>query len=193
MTEPTKKARGKDIIVGPDGKKIYPEGTVFTRIKFTKSERTGQPIGFVSQNPVNGRINGVRENSKFPKTVCIVDAKIAPDIILDVLYQVAIVPMHNSKGYIAIEAAPYQFKATIEICYVKKACYIIDIKFGNQLIRFDPKDGTKASMRTISGCRALLEKRMDIADLSDVIEEFNGAATELIERLRRDGFYYKVS
>lgn len=193
MTEPSMKPKGKEIIIGPDGKKIYPEGTVFTRVKFTKSERTGQPIGFVSQNPVNKRINGVREDSKFPKSVCIVDAKIAPEIILDVLYKVAIVPMRNKNGYITIEAEPYQFKATLEVCYVPKACYILEVKFGNQVIRFDPKDGKKDSMRTLSGCRALLEKRMDIANLADVVEEFTAAATDLIHKFRRDGFYYKAS
>lgn len=193
MTETNLKPSGKEIITGPDGKKIYPEGTVFTRVKFTKSERTGLPIGFVSQNPVNKRINGVRENSKFPKTVCIVDAKIAPEIIFDVLYKVAIVPMRNKNGYITIEAEPYQFKATLEVCYVPKACYVLDVKFGNQVIRFDPKDGKKDSMRTLSGCKALLEKRMDIANLSEVVEEFTAAATDLIKKYRRDGFYYKAS
>lgn len=193
MTEPSMKPKGKEIVIGPDGKKTYPEGTVFTKIKFTKSERTGQPIGFVSQNPVNKRINGVREDSKFPKSVCIVDAKIAPEIILGVLYQVAIVPMHNKSGYIAIEAEPYQFTATIEVCYVPKACYIVEVKFGNQVIRFDPKDGKKDSMRTLSGCRALLEKRLDIANVIEVVDQFTAAANDIITKLRRDGFYYKAS
>lgn len=54
MNEPNQKPTGKEITIGPDGKKVYPQGTIFTRVKFTKSERTGQPIGFMSQNPVNG-------------------------------------------------------------------------------------------------------------------------------------------
>lgn len=187
------KPSGKEITFGPDGKKIYPEGTIFTRVKFTKSEVTGLPIGFVSQNPVNKRINGVREDSKFPKSVCIVDAKIAPEIILGALYQVAIVPMRTKKGYIAIEAEPYQFKATIEECYVPKACYTISVKFGNQNIIFDPKDGKKASMRTIAGCKALLEKRLDIANITQVVEDFVDSANEMVKRYQRDGFYYKIS
>lgn len=193
MNEPNQKPTGKEITIGLDGKKIYPQGTIFTRVKFAKSEKTGQPIGFISQNPVNKMYNGVREDSKFPKSVCIVDAKLVPEIILGVLYKVAVVPMHNKHGFIVIEAEPYQFKATIEQCYVPKACYIIEVKFGNQVIRFDPKDGKKDSMRTIPGCRALLEKRMDIANLADVIDEFVSAASDLIEKYRRDGFYYKAS
>lgn len=193
MTEPNLKPSGKEIVIGPDGKKIYPEGTVFTRVKFTKSEKTGLPIGFVSQNPVNKRIKGVREDCKFPKSVVIVDAKLAPEIMLDVLYKVAIVPMRNKHGYITIEAEPHQFKATIDMCYVKKAVYVVEVKFGNQVIRFDPKDGKKDSMRTLSGCRALLEKRLDIANIVEVVEEFTAAATDIISKLRRDGFYYKAS
>lgn len=65
MKEPRIKPNGKTIVLDPDGNKIYPEGTVFTKVKFSKSERTGQPIGFVSQNPINKRINGVREDSKY--------------------------------------------------------------------------------------------------------------------------------
>lgn len=193
MNEPNQKPTGKEITIGPDGKKVYPQGTIFTRVKFTKSERTGQPIGFISQNPVNKMYNGVREDSKFPKSVCIVDAKLIPEIILGVLYKVAVVPMHNKHGFIVIEAEPYQFKATIEQCYVPKACYVLEVKFGNQVIRFDPKDGKKDSMRTISGCRALLEKRMDIANLADIVDEFISAASDLVEKYRRDGFYYKAS
>ncbi len=193
MAEPNMRPRGREIVIGPDGKKIYPEGTVFTRVKFTKSKKTGLPHGFVSQNPVTKRINGVREDSKFPKSICLVDPKIASQIVLDALYKVAIVPMRDRNGYIVIEAEPYLFNALIETCYVPKACYIIEVKFGNQIIRFDPKDGKKESMRTLSGCRALLEKRMDIANLDEVLEEFTDAATELIKKYRRDGFYYKTS
>lgn len=193
MTEPHLKPTGKEVKILPDGKKVYPEGTAFTRVKFTKSEKTGLPIGFVSQNPVNKRLNGVREDSKFSKSVCIVDAKIAPEIVFNVLYKVALVPMHNKNGYIVIDAELYQFKATIEVTYVPKACYIVEIKFGNQVIRFDPKDGKKDSMRTLSGCKALLEHRLDIANVVEVVEEFVAAATDIIKKFQRDGFYYKAS
>lgn len=193
MAESQLKPTGKEVRILPDGKKVFPDGTAFTRVKFTKSEKTGLPIGFVSQNPVNKRLNGVREDSKFPKSVCIVDARIAPEIVFNVLYRVALVPMHNKKGYIVIDAEPYQFKATVEVSYVPKACYIVEIKFGNQAIRFDPKDGKKDSMRTIAGCKSLLEHRLDIANVSEVVEEFVSAATEIIKKLKRDGFYYKAS
>ena len=193
MVQTNERSNGKTITIGADGKKIYPKGTVFTKLKFVKSERTGLPIGFVSQNPVNKRINGVREDSEYPKSVCIADVKIASEIICEMLYNVAIVPMRSKNGYIAIEAEPYQFKATIETSYVKKGCYVVEVKFGNRVIRFDPKDGKKDSVRTLSGCKALLEKRMDIANLAEVVEQFTVAATDLLEKFRRDGFYYKAS
>lgn len=193
MTNSNLNINSKLIKVDDNGNKVYPEGTVFTRLKFCKSKRTGLPIGFVSQNPVNKRIKGVREDSEYPKTVCVVDAPLASDIILDVLYKVAIVPMKNKIGYIVIEAEPHQFRASIEISYIPKACYCVDVKFGNKTIRFDPMDGRKDSMRTLNGCRALLEKRLDIANLNEVLDEFVDAAQEIIKRFRKDGFYYKAS
>lgn len=189
LNRPQPNGPDKKIIIGPDGKKKYPEGTIFTRLKFKKSEVSGMLIGFVSQNPKTGRVKGVREDSEFPKQVCIVDQTIAPEIILGALYQVAIVPMYKKKGFIVIEATPYQFKADISTCYVPKACYIVEVKFGNKTIVFDPKDGRKASTRTIAGVKALLEKRIDVQNITQVVEDFVEAATDLLKKYERDGFY----
>lgn len=185
------KVSGKTITIGPDGKKIYPEGTVRTKLKFVKSEQSGLPIGFVSQNPKSHRINGVREDSPFPKQVCIVDAPLVPEILLGVLYQVAIVPMRTKKGYVVIEAEPYQFKAEIETVYVRNAIYIVHVKFGNKTITFDPKDGRNASYRTLQGVKEILEKRVDIQNVTQVVEDFVSEATALLKHYERDGYYVK--
>lgn len=189
LNRPQLNGPDKKIIIGPDGKKKYPDGTIFTRLKFKKSEQSGMLIGFVSQNPKTGRIKGVREDSEFPKQVCIVDQAIALEIIIGALYKAAIVPMYKKKGYIVIEATPYQFKADIATCYVPKACYVVEVKFGNKTIVFDPKDGHKASQRTIAGVKALLEKRIDVQNITQVVEDFVDAATDLMKRYERDGFY----
>ena len=181
----------KKITITPDGKKKYPEGTLFTKLKFKKSEKTGMLVGFVSQNPRTGRINGVREDSEYPKQVCIVDASIAADIIIGALYNAAIVPMHQKKGYIVIEATPYQFKAEIEICYVPKACYVVNVRFGNKTITFDPKDGRKETTRSLSAVKALLEKRIDIRNVTQVVEDFVDAANTILDKYDHDGFYVK--
>lgn len=181
----------KKITIGPDGKKKYPEGTIFTKLKFKKSEQSGRLVGFISQNPKSGRIKGVREDSEFPKQVCVVDATIAPEIIVGALYNVAIVPMYNKKGFIVIEAVPCQFKAEIEVNYVRNAIYIVNVKFGNKTITFDPKDGRKESTRSLSAVKALLEKRIDIRNITQVVEDFVDAAHDILKKFEHDGFYVK--
>lgn len=181
----------KKIRVGKDGKKIYPEGTIFTKLKFKKSEVSGLLVGFISQNPATGRIKGVREDCEYPKQVCVADASISPDIIVGALYNVAIVPMYKKKGYIVIEATPYQFKAVIDVIYVKKALYKVSVKFGNKTITFDPKDGQKASVRSLSAVKSLLEKRIDIQDITQVVDDFVDAASKMLLRYESDGYHIK--
>ncbi len=51
-------------------KKTYPEGTVFTMLKFELSEKDHSSyIGYVSQNTKTGKVNGVRVDSHYPKRV----------------------------------------------------------------------------------------------------------------------------
>lgn len=40
---------------------------VYTKLKFIRSEISGAPVSFVSQNPKTGRICGVRQDSEYPK------------------------------------------------------------------------------------------------------------------------------
>lgn len=181
----------KKIAIGPDGKKKYPEGTIFTKLKFKKSEQSGLLVGFVSQNPKTGRIKGVREDSKFPKQVCVVDQAIAPEIIIGALYNAAIVPMLKKKGFIVIEATPYQFRAEIDVNYVKKAVYVVTVRFGNKTIVFDPKDGRKESIRSLAAVKSLLEKRVDIRNVTQVVEDFMEAASDVLRKFEQDGFYVK--
>lgn len=166
---------------------------IYTKLKFVKSDMTGAYVSFVSQNPKTGRISGVRQDSKFPKKICILDKKLACEVLPNVLYDVTLIPMTEKNGYVAIEMTPVEFKATIETTYVPKAVYIVEVKFGNKVIRFDPLDGRKDTIRTIEGCRSVLEKRFDIKDLAQVLEDFTECATKLMERFRKDGHYAKVS
>jgi hypothetical protein len=167
--------------VGEQPKKIY------TKLKFVKSEKTGAYISFVSQNPKSGRIVGVRQDSEYPKKICIIDQKLASIIMPDILYDVTLIPMKEKDGYIAIDVNPVAFKATIETTYVPKAIYKIEIKFGNKTILFDPVDGRKESVRTIPGVRAILEKRMDIKDLQQVVYDFLEQVDILMKYYERDG------
>ena len=165
---------------------------VHTKLKFTKSEKTGAYVSFVSQNPKTGRICGVRQDSEYPKKICILDKKLMCDVLLNVLYDATLIPMAEKNGYVVIEVNPVQFKATIETTYVPKAVYVVEVKFGNKVIRFDPMDGRKDTIRTIEGCKSVLEKRVDIKDVTQVVEDFVDAATDIIRKFRNDGFYAKA-
>jgi hypothetical protein len=159
---------------------------IYTKLKFVRSEKSGAYIGFVSQNLQTGRIIGVRQDSKYSKKICIIDKELANFIILDILYDVTLIPMREKNGYIVIEANPVTFKARIETTYIKKVIYKIEVKFGNKSILFDPIDGKKDSVRTIAGVREILEKRMDIQDSQQVIEDFLNTAYLLMKHYEND-------
>lgn len=170
-----------------------------TKLKFIKSERNGALISFVSQNPVNGVVCGVRQDSPFPKKIVIIDKDLSSSILINVLYDCVLIPMtpivtKNAEGedeefipgYIAIEATPMQFKATVTTRYVRGSRYQVEVSFGNKIIRFDPFRGLKESVKSLPACRAVLEKRCDVKDLLEVVESFDAAATELVAQMKQD-------
>lgn len=173
--------------------KELPEGAISTKLKFTKSEETGATIGFISQNPVTKRICGVRQDCEYPKKICVLDKALSPDILLNVLYDVVMIPMKSKDGYIVIKATPVQFKATIETVYVPKALYQVLVRFGNKTVVFDPKDGIQETRKSLNKCRQLLEKRVDIKDIATVVEDFLTHAHHILKRYEKDGFLYKAS
>lgn len=163
-----------------------------TKLKFIKSEQTGAYIAFVSQNPKTGRICGVKQDSEYPKKICVLDKKLACDVLANTLYDATLIPMAEKNGYIVVEITPVQFKATIEIVYVPKAIYVVEVKFGNKTIRFDPLGGRKDTIRSMKKCRSVLEKRTDIQDIIQVVDDFTAAANDIKNRFIKDGFLYEA-
>lgn len=169
---------------------------ICTKLKFIKSEKNGALISFVSQNPVNNVVCGVRQDSPYPKKIVIIDKNLSSHILINVLYDCVLIPMTTVKngktgedhipGYIAIEANPVQFKATVSTKYVRGSKYQVEVSFGNKVIRFDPYRGQKESVKSFPACLAVLEKRCDVKDLMYVVENFTAAATELTEQLKQD-------
>lgn len=167
-----------------------------TKLKFIKSERNGALISFISQNPVNKVVCGVRQDSPYPKKIVIIDREIAHNLIVDMLYDCVLIPMtavQNPKtgemhipGYIAIEATPVQFKATVTTKYIRGVKYNVEVSFGNKVIRFDPFRGIKETTKSLNACRAVLEKRCDVRDIMDVVDDFNTAASNLLALMKRD-------
>lgn len=89
-------------------------------------------------------------------------------------------------GYIAIEANPVQFKATVSTNYIRGVKYNIEVSFGNKVIRFDPFRGQKESVKSLPACRAVLEKRCDVKDLMQVVADFEAAAISLVDLMKED-------
>lgn len=183
-----------------DKNKIEPTGAgvekIRTKLKFIKSEKNGALISFVSQNPVNNVVCGVRQDSPYPKKIVIIDREIANNILVNVLYDCVLIPMtkvlnektgeNHIPGYIAIEANPVQFKATVTTKYIRGIKYNVEVTFGNKVIRFDPFKGQKESVKSLPACRAILEKRYDVKDLMEVVEDFETAAISLMELMKQD-------
>lgn len=163
-----------------------------TKLKFKKSSQTDSWVGFVSVNTKTGYIKGVREDDEQPKKVCVVTHELSPMIEPNVLYDVQMIPMRNKNaGYIVVAAEPHAFEAKISSTVVKHAVYVVEVKFGNKTVIFDPKDGKKDSVRTIDGVVHYLEHRQDIANIVQVIEDFQRTANVVLTAFQNDGYYVR--
>lgn len=161
-----------------------------TKLKFTKSNHSDSLVGFVSINPKNHRVKGVREDSKEPKKICIASTILAPLIELGVLYDVQMIPMRNaSAGFIVVSAEPAAFEARIETVIVKNAVYQVKVKFGNKTILFDPMDGKRDSVRNMNGVIKVLESRKDIKNPMQVIDDFIKSGNIVLAHYQSDGYY----
>lgn len=161
-----------------------------TKLKFIKSSRSGSWVGFVSINTKNKCIKGVREDSEEPKKVCVATHDLAAVIESGILYDVEMIPMKNKNaGFIVVAAEPHAFEAKIITTVVKNAVYLVEVKFGNKTIKYDPMDGRKDSVKTIEGVVSILESRKDIKNLLQVIEDFQRSANILLTTYKNDGYY----
>ena len=163
-------------------------GRIYTKLKFTKSEQSGCLVSFVSKNPKNGMVRGVRQDSTYPKKICVVDKFLSNEILLNVLYDCTLIPMTEKNGYIVIAAEPVQFKAHIETTHVKNTIYLVEVKFGNKVFIFDPFNGRKDSIKSLPACKAVLEKRVDVQDLIQVVEDFEKAANNILSLMEMERY-----
>lgn len=162
-----------------------------SQVKFTKCERTGDLIGFVSRNAKTKKLKGVREDSEFGKQVCVLSSHLQGTLIPNLLYDVELKAMHRKNGFVVISATPVLFKAQIELVVIPKITYQIKVIFGNKVIYFDPKDGKTASSKTLEGVLKILSERKDVENLDEVITDFSKKAMTLIRQMQADGFFFK--
>lgn len=163
-----------------------------TQLKFVKSEKTGELIGFVSKTKDN-KLKGGREDSVYGKRICILAEELKGSILPNTLYEVELKPMHKGKnGYVVTSAVQVLSEVTIESFIVPKKEYRVVINFGGKknykTIYFDPLKGKTSSSRTKEGVLEILNKRNDIANLNGVISDFLDRADELIRQMEEDGY-----
>lgn len=163
-----------------------------TQLKFVKSEKTGELIGFVSRTKDN-KLKGVREDSVYGKRICILAEELKGSVLPNTLYEVELKPMHRGKnGYVVISTAQVLSSVTIESIIVPQKEYRVVINFvgkkNYKTIYFDPLHGKTPSSRTRKGVLEVLHKRNDIANLNGVISDFLDRASELIRQMEEDGY-----
>lgn len=162
-----------------------------TLLKFAKSERTGELVGFVSKTK-NNKLKGVREDSKYGKRICVLSENLKGCIVPDTLYEVELKPMHGGKnGYVVVCAVQRFFEAVVESVVIPGKTYQVIVRFGGKTVYFDPVNGKTASSRTKEGVLDILNNRRDIANQDEVISDFIDRAAELLERMEQDGYQAK--
>ena len=102
-----------------------------SQLKFAKSERTGELIGFVSRHPKNQKLIGVREDSRFGKQICVLSEHLKSQVEPDVLYEVELKPMHKANGYVVVSATPVLYEVQVETIIVPKSIYQVTVTFEN--------------------------------------------------------------
>lgn len=164
-----------------------------TKIKFEKSEKTNSHVAFVSKNPITGFWHGVRHDTKYPKVICVLDKAHEFEVIPNVLYDATLIPMREPKfGYIATNIQPVQFKAKIESSYQKGIKYHVRVRFGNKEINFDPFKGQKKSVYSLPHCIRVLEKRVDVMNIMQVVEDFTRACNAMLKQMNEDGMHRQI-
>ncbi len=158
-----------------------------SRIKFAKSQETGEIIGFVSRNSKTRLLRGVPETSPYGKKICVLSSDLKGFVEPNVLYDVELKPMHAGNGYVVVTANRTLFEATFQTIVVPKSTYQVTVTFGNKTIYFDPKDGKSPSSRTIEGVSRVIAERDDILNKDGVLDRFRVDAKALVALMVRDG------
>lgn len=162
-----------------------------TKIKFERHQETQAMIGFVSYSNSQHKWVGVRREANTPKVICLLDKRLALEAKENVLYDVTLVPMVGKRGFVAIRADITQFNAKVSSCYVKKAIYQVDLRYGNRVIKFDPLDGKKDSIKMADKCLSYVDGLMDIANKAEVYRQFREAVEEIQRLFENDFFFFK--
>ena len=80
-----------------------------------------------------------------------------------------------------------KFHAHIEISYVPRCLYVVNVRVGRRVITFDPKDGQKRSVRLLSeAVEYLKSKREYINDFPRVLTDFVESGRAILQKLSEE-------
>lgn len=153
--------------------------TIKVYIKFHKGLDNAKDRIYSFVTKSNGSWRGCNE-TEAKKKIVFVAQHIAQDIIPDVLYSCALIPMREKNGFIAQSASIVKFKAVIStVC--RKGIFLVNVKFGNKTYIYDPssKENRRKDIQAIA---EKLRWRIDLENAPSVAEEFINAAC-VVKRL----------
>ena len=162
--------------------------TFKTKLKFSKSEETGELIAFVNKAK-DGRLLGVREIAP-RKVICVIDEKLKKSGLIkeNVLYDVEMVKMNYKNGFVVQKAEVAQFPAKIRTNILAKINYQIVIEFGNRKIVYNPFDGRAEKYTKLENVIAYLSSCPDLKDSEELIVKLKKAASIMLNKMANDGY-----
>lgn len=138
-----------------------------TNIKFKRNDWK-QLYGFVTK--VGDSWRGCHEEDNCKKKIVYVDYYLEVNMRPGLLYHVAMIPMHDKDGFIAVEARQVKFNAKIET-HLEEGNFQVLVKFGHKVFIYDPtsKSKKKNDMFAIAN---LIRERQDLNSSFAVADEF---------------------
>ncbi|MCC8198803.1 MAG: hypothetical protein LIP06_09595 [Tannerellaceae bacterium] len=91
----------------------------------------------------------------------------------------------------SLEKRPIGHPVEIDSIIIPRAIYRITLKFGKNVILFDPLEGADNSTKTLPGVMGIIKSRNDIQNKDLVIQNFRKQANLLINQMDVDGYYTK--
>jgi len=155
------------------------ETSVRVRLRFSRSNKTGYIVGFVSQKMQTGEWIGVSEDNPVPKKICVLNRTLSPYVILNKLYDAEIVPMRNGNGFVAKNIELVQYPAKVITSHIPGMLYHVEAVFGGKRIVFDPAESRDRSVCDPQRAIEKLRIRTDVLNLEQALEEFGDEANRI--------------
>ena len=139
-------------------------------IKFEKHRDFATLVGFTTRR--NGSWMGCYATDPCKKKVILPDKELSGTLMEHVLYRATLIPMRGKEGFVAINATPVKFNARIETISNSDGSWRIEVKFGHKRLVYDPGATNNRHRSDLGTFLGTLSKRVDIAALPMVMDDF---------------------